>query len=83
MKEYRKAGELFALLRQELGFGDITLATLDDHGVLFRWTFTAGGKRWMQQQGVSLNELADLDSIEDFAKCLASNWKRHYNKSGN
>lgn len=81
MKEYRIAGELFAYLRQELGFGELTMATRKDISVSFRWEFNAKGKRWAQEQAVLLDELALLDSTEEFAKHLASEWKRNYNRS--
>lgn len=81
MKEYRIAGELFALLRQKLSFGDVSLSTHDDHGVFYNWTFTSGEKRWNQLKAVSLDELSGINSIEEFANRLASEWERNYRNS--
>ncbi len=76
---YRLAGELFARLRQELGFGDLELfmrAQPDSRGAaVFQWRFNADVERYCCESEISLSELENLRSCEWFAADLAERWK--------
>lgn len=75
MEKYRLAGELFGLLRKELGFGVVRMFSLENHSVVFEWSVSSKRGKHYAQEAVSLEQLTIQDHLESFAHNMASSWK--------
>lgn len=81
---HRNAGELFARLRDLLGFGELSMSTWTWchreplRAIEYVWTFNAQGKRYGCSETLRLDELEHMQSCAEFAQHLSETWKEHH-----
>lgn len=83
---FRAAGEMFGILRTELGFGDLIMRTptwgpsVPPAAISFDWSFTAKGNRYACSETVSFDELAMSNRLTVLAKEISDRWKAQHRR---
>lgn len=80
----RLIGELYALLRAKLGFGDLSFrADVGPGFAVFRWTVAAKGQKYSIENAISYRELDTVSGLDPeqrgaWVQLLAEWWKNQF-----